>query len=84
MTPSQCRAARELLALTQAELAALADRGLSTVRDFETSRREVPAETVQAIADALTRAGVEFIKDGSNSGPAGPGVRLAKRTRSDR
>jgi transcriptional regulator with XRE-family HTH domain len=74
LTTAQCRGARGLLGLTQPALALAARIGLSTVVDFEKSRRPVSKESVQAIRDALERAGVEFIDE--NGG--GPGVRLSK------
>jgi transcriptional regulator with XRE-family HTH domain len=74
--PAQCRAARALLDMTQSELAALARLGLSTVVDFEKERRAVSSAARQAIFDALSRAGVEFIAE--NGG--GVGVRMQKRT----
>jgi transcriptional regulator with XRE-family HTH domain len=75
MTPTQCRAARGLLEITQSELATAADLGLSTIVDFEKRRRVVSVEAVDAIRAALERAGIEFIDQ--NGG--GPGVRLRKR-----
>jgi DNA-binding transcriptional regulator YiaG len=73
--PAQCRAGRALLDMTQTRLAELATLGLSTVVDFERQRRQVSVEAVQAMQNALKRAGVEFIDE--NGG--GPGVRLRKR-----
>jgi hypothetical protein len=52
--------------------------GLSTIVDFEGSRRRVSSEAAQAIREALELAGIEFIDE--NGG--GPGVRLRKRHRS--
>jgi len=78
ISPAQCRAARALVGLSQADLASAAGVGISTVRDLETERRQVSAEMVAAIRQALERAGLSFIPD--NGG--GPGVRLAKRARS--
>jgi transcriptional regulator with XRE-family HTH domain len=75
MRPSQCRAGRAILDITQGRLAELAGLGLSTLVDFEKGRRKVSEEAVKAIQDALHRAGVEFIDE--NGG--GPGVRLRKR-----
>jgi hypothetical protein len=75
MTPSQCRAARGLLEITQSELATAADLGLSTIVDFEKRRRVVSVEAVDAIRAALERAGIQLIDQ--NGG--GPGVRLRKR-----
>jgi hypothetical protein len=63
--------------MTQTDLAQLAELGLSTVVDFERERRQVSREAVDAIRDALKRAGVEFIDE--NGG--GPGVRLRKHQR---
>jgi transcriptional regulator with XRE-family HTH domain len=74
LTTAQCRGARGLLGLTQPALASAARIGLSTVVDFEKSRRPVSKESVQAIREALERAGVEFIDE--NGG--GAGVRLRK------
>ena len=77
ITPEQCRGARALLDMTQPKLASASGLGLSTVVDFEKSRRPVSKEAVQAIGKALKDAGVEFIEE--NGG--GPGVRLRKRQR---
>ncbi len=72
MNAAQCRAARALIQLSQSALAKAAGVGVSTVVDFELSRREVSANSVAAIRSALEAAGVEFIPpDGS-----GAGVRL--------
>ena len=73
--PEQCRAARALLGLSQPALAKAAGVGLSTVVDFEKSRRSVALESVQRMYEALEKAGVEFIR--ANGG--GPGVRLRNR-----
>ncbi|MFG1352173.1 helix-turn-helix domain-containing protein [Xanthobacter autotrophicus] len=75
MTPAQCRAARALLDLTQPALAEAGQLGLSTIVDFERSRRAVSAEAVDAIRAALEAAGVLFIDQNGN----GPGVRLKER-----
>ena len=72
ITPGQCRAARALLDLTQPQLADLAGLGLSTIVDFEKSRRDISRDAAEAIQRALEKAGVTFI---GRSG-AGPGVRL--------
>jgi transcriptional regulator with XRE-family HTH domain len=74
MTPAQSRAARALIEWTQPRLAEAAKLGLSTVVDFEKSRRTVSQEAVDAIRQALEESGVEFIPE--NGG--GPGVRLKK------
>ena len=77
MTPSQCRAARSLLDMTQVQLARAAGVGLSTVVDLERMRRFVSQEATLAIQKALESAGIKFIDE--NGG--GPGVRLKKRER---
>jgi len=77
ITPDQSRGARALLDMTQPRLASASGLGLSTVVDFERSRRPVSKQAVQAIRLALEEAGVEFID--ANGG--GPGVRLRKRQR---
>ena len=74
MTPAQSKAARALTDYTQPQLAEAAGLGLSTVVDFERTRRAVSADAVGAMQTALEAAGVEFIPE--NGG--GPGVRLRK------
>jgi transcriptional regulator with XRE-family HTH domain len=78
ITAPQCRGARGLLGFTQPQLASAAALGLSTIVDFERSRRPVSDDAKKAIRKALEVAGVEFIPE--NGG--GPGVRLRKRQRS--
>ena len=75
LTPAQCRAARALLDLTQPRLAEGAGVGLSTIVDFERTRRTVSDEAVTAIRSALEAAGVIFVEENGE----GPGVRLRKR-----
>jgi len=77
ITSAQCRGARGLLGLTQPALALAANLGLSTIVDFERSRRPVSRDAIHAIRGALERAGIEFIDE--NGG--GPGLRLCKRQR---
>lgn len=64
--------------MTQPKLAASAGLGLSTVVDFEKSRRQVSDDAIAAISAALESAGIVFLADGQ-SVDGGPGVRLAKR-----
>ena len=72
ITAAQCRAGRAIVAMTQPSLAGAAGLGLSTIVDFERSRRGVSENSIAAIRAALEVAGVAFIA--ANGG--GPGVRL--------
>jgi transcriptional regulator with XRE-family HTH domain len=74
MNAAQSRAARGLLQLSQGDLAKAAGVGLSTVVDFELSRRAVSEKAIVAIRAALEAAGVEFIPPNGS----GAGVRLKK------
>jgi transcriptional regulator with XRE-family HTH domain len=58
--------------MTQPQLAAAAGLGLSTVVDFERTRRTVSPDAANAIRSALEATGVEFTNGGQ------PGVRLRK------
>lgn len=75
MTPEQCRAARGLVDMSQARLAALARVGESTVRNFEAGRSTPNEKNLEDIREALEAAGALFIDavDGE-----GPGVRLKR------
>lgn len=64
--------------MTQPHLAKAAAVGLSTVVDFERNRRNVSAEAIKRLQDALEAAGIEFIFE--NGG--GAGVRLRKPSKS--
>ena len=68
MSPEQVRAARNWLAWTQAELAAKASVGLSTVKDYERGERTPIPNNLAAIKAALEKAGMTFTAD-SISGP---------------
>ncbi len=74
ISPAQCRAARGLLGWTQAELAATAHVGATTVRQFEQGSVPPRHATLVVIRMAFESAGVEFIAE--NGG--GPGLRLKK------
>src|SRR5271165_1368837 len=63
MTPAQSRAARALLDWTQPQLAVAAGLGLSTIVDFERSRRAVSSDAVDAIRLALERANIVFMNN---------------------
>ena len=72
MTPKQVRAARQLLRLSQADLAKEAGVGITTVADWKLERREPSFRVLGAMREALERAGVEFT-NGKR-----PGVRLGR------
>jgi transcriptional regulator with XRE-family HTH domain len=76
ISPAQCRAARGLLNLTQPDLAVAAGIGLSTVVDFERSRRAVSPDAIHKMSEALEKKGVDFISERSGGGA---GVRFRKR-----
>lgn len=76
MNPAQCRAARALLDISQAELATAAKVGLSTVRNFEAGRSTPVQNNLDAIVRVLEERGALFIEQNG----AGPGVRLRDRT----
>lgn len=80
VTPSQCRAARGLLDWSQQDLAGEARIGIVTVRQIEAGSTSPRPATIVVVRQAFERAGVEFIDE--NGG--GPGVRLRKRSRSER
>ena len=74
-TPGQIRAARALLDLSQVDLAARAQRSISTLKRAESDiSSPTSAAALAAIRAALEAAGVEFISE--NGGGAGVGVRL--------
>lgn len=74
IVPPQCRSARALLGITQAELARRAGVSLSTVVDFERERRPVVSGFKGAISYALRSFGIILIDEDVE----GPGVRLQK------
>lgn len=63
MTPAQCRAARGMLAWTQAELAARARVHEATVRGFELGRKEPIRVSLDAIERAFLAAGIQFVDE---------------------
>src|SRR3546814_10057843 len=79
--PEQCRAARGLLNWTQEKLAVLAGVSRSTVRDFETGRKQLHRATEAVLVDSLEKAGIRLLSDQRGVGikmPRGP--RTANRT----
>jgi predicted transcriptional regulator len=79
LTSEQVRAARMLLRWEQRDLAEASGVSLPSIKRLESKPGELSAQlrTIEAIIQALERAGVEFIPE--NGG--GVGLRLAKRTR---
>ena len=72
MTPAQCRAARAVIDMTQAELTGHAVVSMSSITDYETGVGMPEPRDLEEIQSALEWAGVEFTK-------GNPGVR--RRTR---
>lgn len=72
ITPGQCKAARALLEMTQAELSDESGVSALTISYFETGKRNPTHGTLSLLSHAFKRVGVEFID--ANGG--GPGVRL--------
>jgi transcriptional regulator with XRE-family HTH domain len=73
----QLRAARALTGLSQAEVAEAAGVSIPTLKRAEAGGPiKVAADTIEVIAEALEKAGVEFIAE--NGG--GAGVRMKNRT----
>ena len=72
LSPNLCRGARNLLNLSQSELAEAAGLARSTIAEFERAARTPTPENRAALRAALEAAGALFIPP--NGG--GPGVRL--------
>ena len=73
LSPTLCRAGRNLLNLSQEDLAGAAGLGRSTVADFERGARRPSADNLATLRATLEAAGAVFIPAGKT---AGPGVRL--------
>ena len=80
ISSAQCRAARALLGITQATLAARARVSVPVIKRFERGS-DPRASTVDAIERALVAAGAAFIQDDDENSPTGlgAGVRLTAR-----
>jgi len=74
VTPAQSRAARALINWSQPELATASGVSVSTIRDFETGKRQPIGNNLAAIRKALEGAGVIFVAENGE----GAGVRLKK------
>lgn len=70
MLGRQVLAARDLLGMSQAELATAAGVSVNTLMSWETGQRIPRRETIRRVCDALERRGIEFLNHGA------PGVRL--------
>jgi DNA-binding XRE family transcriptional regulator len=69
MTPSQCRAARELLCWTPEDLARAASVGVFTIRNFETEKSVPEPDMLTSMQRAFEGAGIRF--DPSDDGRSG-------------
>jgi len=78
ITAGQLRAARALLGIDQRQLAELAGVSLPTIQRMEASDGVVRGviDTLTKVVEALDRAGIALIGDGSDSPEGGRGVRL--------
>lgn len=63
--PEHIRAARALLAWSQADLARAASVAVSTVADFERGQRTPVANNAQAMKDAIEAQGISFLPGGA-------------------
>jgi transcriptional regulator with XRE-family HTH domain len=72
ISSAQCRAARALINMDQAVLAAAANVSRALIIDFEKGRRVPGHNNLTAIQRALEEAGVEFTNGNA------PGARLKK------
>lgn len=78
ITSGQMRAARAMLSIDQRQLAELAGVSLPTIQRMEASEGTVRGvvDTLTKVVEALDRAGIELIGEGSASMSGGRGVRL--------
>ncbi|YBV97130.1 helix-turn-helix domain-containing protein [Phyllobacteriaceae bacterium JZ32] len=68
ITAPQCRAARGLIQMDQADLAKAANVSRNTIVEFEKERRTPGKNNLAAIRAALEAAGVEFINNERGDG----------------
>lgn len=85
ITAAQIRAARALLGMDQRTLATAAGLSLPTIQRMEASDGQVRGniDSVVKLVEAIERAGVELIGEGSVSSDGGRGVRLKAKTPSN-
>ena len=76
LPPAQSRAARALIGWSQTDLANASRVSISTIRDYETEKRQTIANNLAAIRAALEAAGVQFVEPGID--PLGSGVVLRR------
>jgi transcriptional regulator with XRE-family HTH domain len=78
ITAAQLRAARGLLGIDQRELANLASLSVPTIQRMEASAGVIRGnvDSLMKLVNALDRAGIELIAEGSTSVGQGRGVRL--------
>jgi transcriptional regulator with XRE-family HTH domain len=74
ITSAQCRAARGLIEMSQADLASAAVVTRGVIIDFENGSRVPQRANMDAIQHAFETAGVIFVEENGE----GPGVRLRK------
>jgi transcriptional regulator with XRE-family HTH domain len=78
LIPAQSRAARALLAWTQADLARATGLRVQAIKLFEAAKSDPRASSIAAIEQAFDRAGVIFLEPGENR-DGGAGLRLKER-----
>lgn len=71
MKPSQCRAARALIGMSQEELATASNVAKRTIASFEKEDRQPYVRTIEALQSTLENYGVTFLDDDGQ----GAGVR---------
>lgn len=78
ITSAQMRAARALIGIDQKTLAEMAGLSVPTIQRMESSTGNVRGvvDSLMKVVEALDRAGVELIGEGTVSSAGGRGVRL--------